>query len=203
VLAITSSFPRRILLHPTGPGQSRELPGIGGELNSPFARWLPDGRIVLFAVGAKNLLPRGYVLDPKGGAPRPFTEEGVAPVRYWAIPVSPDGARVVAASTRGQLSAYPVDGGTPQEIAGISHDDVPIEWSADGRALLLARLGELPWRIRRHELAGGRETPVTEIAPGQMAGVRLSQIFLTPDGRYWAHGYSRLLTDLYLADGVR
>jgi hypothetical protein len=42
-----------------------------------------------------------------------------------------------------------------------------------------------------------------EVAPGQVAGARLSMLFLTPDGRYWAHGYSRMLVDLYEATGLR
>jgi hypothetical protein len=87
-------------------------------------------------------------------------------------------------------------------IPNLSPLDVPLEWTADGRALFVARAGELPWRIRRHELATGRETPWIEVAPGQMAGARLSQIFLSPDGRYWVHSYSRMLVDLYAATGV-
>ena len=81
--------------------------------------------------------------------------------------------------------------------------DLPIEWTADGRALFVARYGELPWRVRRHEIASGHETPWTEIAPTQLAGARLAPVFLTPDGRYWAHSYSRMLVDLYEASGIR
>jgi hypothetical protein len=33
--------------------------------------------------------------------------------------------------------------------------------------------------------------------------VRISWIFITPDGRHWAHGYSRMLLDVYVAEGVR
>ena len=201
VLALTPLVPRRMLLHPTGPGQSRELPNPEG-IRLDFLRWLPDGRIVMFGA-----LPgrgeRGYVLDPRGVTPRPFTEEGVELVRYWAIPVSPDGTRVVARDAQGRLSAFRVDGGPPELIQGISPLDLPVEWSADGRALLVGRPGEVPWRIRRHELVGGRETSCAEIMPAQVAGLRLSQIFLTPDGRFWTHSYSQLLTDLYVADGVR
>jgi hypothetical protein len=145
---------------------------------------------------------RGYLLDPKGGPPRSFTDEGVEPVRYWATPASPDGTRVLARDLQGRVNAYRVDGGPPEPIPGISPLDLPLEWSADGRAVFVARLGELSWRIRRHELASGRETPWTEIAPGQMAGARLSWVFLTPDGRFWTHSYSRLLIDLYAVDGV-
>jgi hypothetical protein len=61
----------------------------------------------------------------------------------------------------------------------------------------------MPWKIRRQALADGRETPWTEIYPAHPGGIRLSQVFITPDGRYWVHGYSRLLTDLYVAEGLR
>jgi len=201
VLALTPAPPRRILLHPTGTGPSRELPNPEGlVLDAP--RWLADGRIVMFAGKPGQGLRRGYVLDPRGGPPRPFTDEGVEAVRYWTIPASPDSTRVVARDAEGSVSAYRVDGGPPEPIAGLSPLDLPLEWSADGRALFVARQGELPWRIRRHELATGRETPWTEIVPGQVAGARLSQVFLTPDGRSWTHAYSRLLVDLYMADGM-
>lgn len=35
-----------------------------------------------------------------------------------------------------------------------------------------------------------------------VAGARLSWVFLTPDGRFWVHSYSRLLIDLYAVEGV-
>ena len=199
VLALTPALPRRILIHPTGPGQSRELPNPDG-LRPDFLRWLPDGRIVMWARSSGHR--RGYLLDPKGGPPRPFTDEGVEAVRYWATPISPDGSRVMARDAQGHVNAYRVDGGTPEPIPGLSASDLPLEWSADGRAVFVTRIGELPWRIRRHELATGREEPWTEIAPGQMSGVRLSWVFLTPDGRFWAHSYSRMLTDLYAVEGM-
>ncbi len=165
-------------------------------------RWLPDGRIALFGA-SEGHGQRGYVVDPGGGAPRAFTEEGVELVRYWAFPVSPDASRVAALDPQGRLTAFPVDGGLPERIEGVSPQDIPLEWSADGRALYVARPGEMPWRIRRHELVGGRETPVTQIMAAQVAGLRLSQVFITPDGRSWTHAYSQLLTDLYVARGLR
>jgi Tol biopolymer transport system component len=201
-IALTQLPPRRILLHPTGPGASKELPNPEA-LDPVDMRWLPDGRILMFGSPAGAGLRRGYVLDPKGGPPRAFTPEGVEPARYWATPVSPDGTRVVARAPDGLAYAYPVDGGTPEPLRTLGPDDLPLEWAADGRALFITRAGGFPWRIRRHEIATGRETPVTEVAPSQVAGARLSWIFITPDGRYWAHSYSRLLIDLYLVEGVR
>jgi hypothetical protein len=117
--------------------------------------------------------------------------------------VSPDGTRIVARSPEGLVNAYPVDGGTPEPLGTLKPDDVPLEWSADGRALFVTRAGGFPLRIRRHELATGRETAVTEVAPSQIAGARLSWVFITPDGHHWAHSYSRLLLDLYVVEGIR
>jgi hypothetical protein len=200
-LALPLLRPDSILLHPTGPGRTRELSNPAG-VRPRSIRWLPDGRIVLFGA-ASGHGSRGYVLDPKGGPPKAFTDEGAGLVRYWAMPVSPDSARVVGVDSRGRLVAFRTDGGAPKPIEGVSPEDIPLEWTADGQALFVARSGETGWRIRRHELEGGREAPAAEIMPGEVAGLRLSQVFITPDGRYWTHVYSQLLTDLYVADGVR
>jgi eukaryotic-like serine/threonine-protein kinase len=202
VVALTRRDQRQIVLHPTGPGESKELPNPES-LNLVYLRWLPDGRIVMFGSPTGPGHRRGYVLDPRSGPPRPFTPENVEPVRYWATPVSPDGTRVVARDSEGRVNAYPVDGGAPEPFRTLKRDDLPLEWSADGRALLVASVDGPPWRILHHEIASGRESPVTDVAANQVAGARLSWIFITPDGRYWAHSYSRLLMDVYLAEGVR
>ena len=125
------------MLHPTGPGETKELPNPES-LDLVFIRWLADGRMVMFGAPAGAGLRRGYVLDPKGGPPRPFTPEGVEPTRYWATAVSPDGTRVVARDPSGVVSAYPVDGGAPEPFRTLKRDDLPLEWTADGRALLVA-----------------------------------------------------------------
>jgi eukaryotic-like serine/threonine-protein kinase len=200
-LALPPLRPGVLLLHPTGPGQTKEVPNPEG-IRIRSVRWLPDGRIAIFGA-SEGHGQRGYVVDPRTGAPRAFTGEGVELVRYWSFPVSPDSLRVAALDPQGHLTAFPIDGGAPERIEGVSPEDIPLEWSADGRALYVARPGEMPWRIRRHELASGRETPLTEIMAAQVAGLRLSQIFITPDGRSWTHAYSQLLTDLYVADGLR
>ncbi len=35
-----------------------------------------------------------------------------------------------------------------------------------------------------------------------VAGLRLSWVYITPNGRFWIHSYSRLLTDLYTVEGL-
>jgi Tol biopolymer transport system component len=201
VVTITADAPSRILLHPTGPGETREVSNSAQILVAAVA-WLPDGR-GLAAIGpTPTERSRGWWLDPDGGAPRPFTGEGVSNARL-AVVVSPDGSRLVARDTEGHYQAYPLDGGPPEPIPGVADDQRVVQWAEDGRALFVGRQAGPTWTIHRLDLESGEETPWTEITPGETAGLRLSWVYLSPNGRYWVHSYSRLLTDLYVVEALR
>jgi hypothetical protein len=84
----------------------------------------------------------------------------------------------------------------------MSDDDEVLQWTEDGRALYVGhRVGPV-WEIHRLDLQTGQETPWTEIAPREIAGLRLSRVYLTPNGRFWVHSYSRLLIDVYVVEGI-
>jgi len=80
---------------------------------------------------------------------------------------------------------------------------VPLEWSADGRALYVGRYETGVWRVRALDVASGRQTPVRDVVPRNLEGLRISQILLSPDAQYFVHSYSRLLTDLYVVEGIK
>jgi hypothetical protein len=80
---------------------------------------------------------------------------------------------------------------------------MPVRWAEDGRSLLVARGDGLPWVVERLDTASGRRTPVREIRAHDAAGLRLSLFAITPDGRHYVHSYSRLLSDLFVVDGLR
>ena len=201
VLALTPESRPRVLLHPTGPGQTRELPNPE-EIVIDTARWLPGGsRVAAFgriATGPR----RGYLLDVDGAPPRPFTESGVDAPSLGVIPTTPDGARVVGQDQHGVFTIYRTDGGAPEPIRGLDAEAVPIEFCDDGRSLFVGRRDGVGWRVLKLDLASGRTAPWTEIRPAEAAGLRLSWIYVTPNGRYWVHSSSRLLTDLYSVVGV-
>jgi hypothetical protein len=85
----------------------------------------------------------------------------------------------------------------------MAEGDRPIEWAEDGRSLFVGRRSGPSWQIRKLDLASGQSRPWTEITPAQTAGLRLSAVYITPNGRYWTHSYTRLLTDLYVVEGLR
>jgi hypothetical protein len=192
-----------VLLHPTGAGSSRELPNPE-KLVFDIAAWLPDSRRVVMFGQVQGRPSRGYVQDIDGGPPRPFTNEGatVSLLRWWKLPVSPDGSRVIARNDQGIPSIFHIDNGATEPITGLRPDDLPVQWLADEGTILVAHGNGMPWIVERLDLATGRRTPALEVRARDAVGLRLSALALARDGRHWAHSYSRLLTDLFVVEGL-
>src|SRR6185295_3961239 len=113
-----------------------------------------DGRRLLVLGSEPGKGSRIYVVDSSGGKARPLTPEGVT----GGAALSPDGQRVVFNDAEHRAVIYPVDGGQPQPIPGLSPGDMPIQWSADGGSLYVTREGEIPATIYRYSLSDGRKT---------------------------------------------
>jgi hypothetical protein len=117
--------------------------------------------------------------------------------------VSPDGRQVLGSDISGRIARYPLDGGAPEPVNGLQHEEVPAAWTTDGRALIVAHGDGRPWVIERMDLASGRRQKIFEVRPREMAGLRLTSLALSADGRYYVHSYSRLLSSLYVVEGLR
>jgi hypothetical protein len=180
---------------PTGAGEARTLETRG--LDVYLAQWFSDGRRILLGAHASGHEGRLYVLDPSGGPPRPITAEmtGVGVV-------SPDGKWVATIGHDGHF-LYPVDGGERRPLPGPGPDDWPVKWSSDGTAVYLRREGELPMPVLRVDVASGRTEVWKRLMPADGAGVVWLDPLLTADGRGYVYTYHRLLTDLYLVDGLK
>jgi eukaryotic-like serine/threonine-protein kinase len=201
VAAMPATEPR-VMLHSPGTTQSKELPNPE-QIFIDSLGWLPDSTGLVFFGQPAGRMARGYVQRLSGGPPRPFTPEGVGAVKWWSIAVSPDGRQVLGRDNSGRIARYPLDGSAPEPVTGVQADELPLAWTPDGRALLVAHGQGRPWVIDRMDLASGRREKLFEIRPREMAGLRLTLLALSPDGRYYVHSYSRLLSSLYVVEGLR
>jgi hypothetical protein len=110
---------------------------------------------------------------------------------------------VVATDEREGVMIYSVNGGAVEPVKNLKPDDVVVQWTTDGRGLLVAHGNGLPWIVERMDLASGERTPAATIRAHDSAGLRLSLIGIAPDAKYWVHTYSRLLSDLYVVEGLK
>ncbi len=193
-----ASDPQLVLL-PTGVGSPRVLAKEG--LAPIDADWLPDGKRILFTATEPGHGTRLYIRDVGGGKPKALTPEG-----YFAYrgAISPDSRTVVVRGPDRRIYLYPVEGGEPTPLPGLTVEDVPMRFAPDGRSLYVQRRGQLPSGVYRYDLASGRKEPWKELMPSDAAGLNtISRVVVTPDGKTYAYSYLRILSSLQLVDGMK
>ena len=165
-----------------------------------LARWLPDGKRVVFAALEAGRQMRLYLHDLGSDRPVPLTPEGVD--GSWAI--SPDGWSIAAQLSGSPIRIYDTNGSAPRDVPGLTGRDTPVGWIVDGllvmhRDEVASRLGE----IYTVDINTGRQSSWKNILPRDPAGfLSLVGFRVTPDGRSHAYAWARALSDLYLADGL-
>jgi Tol biopolymer transport system component len=199
VISIPPGSPAQLVLLPTGSGESRRI--TNDTINHVSAAFFPDGKRVLFAGSEPGRGVRFYVQGLQGGAPRAVSPEGV---EAFAVAISPDGTRIAAIGSDGETRLYPVEGGQPERAAGVQAGEGPICWSRDGRSLYVRDRALLPVRLFRVDLATGRRELWKEFLPSDTSGFSgVYGVRAAPEAGAYAYTYGRLLSDLYLASGIR
>jgi eukaryotic-like serine/threonine-protein kinase len=200
IASVPRSSPLQIAQLPTGPGEPKQL--TNDAINHRRWQWFPDGKQFLFQGNEPDQGIRLYVQDKAMGTPRAITPEGVTITSQHAV--SPDGKFVAAIDSNQNVLLYPVAGGDAHPVPGMAAGAAPIRWAADGRSLYVYKRGELPARVYRLDLSTGDKELWKELMPSDTAGVEfIPTILLTPDGKTYAYSYYRLLSDLYLVEGLK
>jgi eukaryotic-like serine/threonine-protein kinase len=197
-----------IVLLPTGPGEPKEISTRG--LSVSLGSWFPDGkRILLRARGRGRGPERLYVqsLDPEGL--RPISPEGVGggiEGLRGGIAISPDGKLVASVGPDQKIALYPVDGGEPRSVPGVAEGERPVQWSSDGVSLYVKGRTEFfsQARVFRLDLETGERVLWRELLPEDSAGVvGIIGVCVTPDGSSYAYDYQRVLSDVYMGEGLK
>ncbi len=162
-------------------------------------RWTPDGKALVFTASEPNHAPRTYWMNLDEGKPRPITPEGTA-----GTLVSPDGKYVLALDAQNKRWLYPLAGGDPQPVsAALKDTETVVSWEPDGQSVLVGERG-FPFKVSRVYLNSTRRDEVRTVSPSDAAGiVTLGGIRFSADRKSYAYSYYRILSDLYVVDGLR
>jgi Tol biopolymer transport system component len=193
--------PPRLLLLPTGPGEARTLSTPSINLKGAHGGyWIPGGERLLVWASEGEQIPRGYLYGLKDGSLRALTPAGFLPM--GSRPVSPDGKWIAMLDKAEKPVLFPVEGGSPRPLPGMTKTDSIGGWSGDGR-FVYAVSGSVPVRVFRVTLSTGARQLWKEIAPADSSGIQgIGPVLVTPDGRYYAYTYTRASSDLFVVDGV-
>ncbi len=194
---------RQFFLMPAGAGEERtvDIPGLVPD-NSVVRGWIDDHQFLV--MGSRPKSPwQCFVWDSNANTVKEACPAGVVASEY-PIMLSPDRKKVFAHEPNG-LFVYSLNGGAPQEIHGLMTDhDIPIGWRADNKSLYVITHHDTNrmFPVSVLDIASGEKTPWKEIRPSRPVD-EVDHLAITPDGRAYAYNFSLMMTDLYVADGVK
>ena len=198
VLSLTQGPVHRLVLLPTGAGESRFL--TPEEVWVIDASWHPDGKRVFFSERGDASGLSVHILDIESGETREFlTKLSVQAVGG----ISPDGRFFRAVASDGRRVLYPVDGGEPVPIRGLDSADGVASWSFDSRSLFVFQGGHIPAGVSRVNIETGARQLWRELSPADVTGVlRVGPVHVAPARPAYIYSYVRFLSDLFLVEGI-
>jgi WD40 repeat protein len=196
VLAAVGS-PAKLVLLPTGVGEARQL--TDDKTDHLSSIWLPDSKSIVFSAAEPGHSRRTYLLDIQGGTPRAITPEGTT-----GGLITPDGKFLLAVDGKRQRWLYPIAGGEPQKFSILPNPNERIMRFFDGGKSVLLRTSTVPVQVTRVDIATGHRELWKEIAPADPAGVQsIPSLKFSADGKSYAYSVGRILSDLYVVDGLK
>jgi eukaryotic-like serine/threonine-protein kinase len=193
----TVGSPAKLVLLPTGVGEPRQL--TDNKVDHFNCAWMPDSKSIIYGSAESGHAPRNYLLDLQGGAPRALTPENT-----FGSLISPDGKFLLAMDGKRERWLYPIAGGDPQKFSVVPNaNERTMGFSPDGKSVFL-RTATVPVQITRVDIATGKRELWKEIVPADPAGAQsIPSIRFSADGKSYAYSIGRILSDLYVVDGLK
>jgi WD40 repeat protein len=192
----------KLVLMPTGSGEPRELK-IDGAFDAGAA-WMPDSRRAIVAGVSGKSGYRLHLIDTLDETIKPVSPENIWSGGTRAYAIAPDGTRVAGMTPEQTIAIYALDGSAPTPVHNVEKGEIPVEWSADGLALFVHDPTEMPARVTKLDLTTGAREVWKEFTPSDPAGVyKISPVLMTRDGNAYAYNAMRVLSELYVAEGLR
>ena len=192
---------QRSILVPIGPGEIKTIPQ---QLEVEFlTQFFPDGKRFLAYGREKGKPLRFYVIDLAGGQPRPITPE-ISDTPHDPKTLSPNGEFLFAYSVDHKYFVYPIEGGEPFVLAGMSPEELPFQWSADSRSVYVCDPMKRPAQVFKIEVSTGTRTLFKQFLLSDYSGVqRIATVRVAPDENTYAYSYEKNVSTLYLIDGLK
>jgi DNA-binding winged helix-turn-helix (wHTH) protein/WD40 repeat protein len=190
----------RLRLAPVGGGAARDLPD--GGLQYQWARFFPEGKRLLVLGSKPGESLRLYIQVIESGALAALTK----PMMVRNVAISPDGAGIATLTSEGKLAIYPATPGDPL-ILPFTEPLAPLRWSADGQWLFVQHLrssADVSAVVSRLNLRSGELRLWKKLAPFDPMGVNsITGVAISSNEQSYIYSYRRVLSELYLADGLR
>jgi serine/threonine protein kinase len=198
---ISQAFRSRIVLMPTTAGETKifDIDQYKDETTFPAPILFPDGKKILFIGKEKGHNTRVYIQNVSNGKPRAITKEGVV---CFPNTISPDGKSFIGKGNDGKIYIYPIEGGAPIGLAGITSEENPIRWSEDGKSIFVFSPKSLPVDIYRLNPLNGKRELIKRWNLPYPTG-RLIYVRMTPDGKNFAFSYNLIRSTLYQVSGIK
>jgi eukaryotic-like serine/threonine-protein kinase len=211
VTSILSSQPTKVLLLPAGVGETKTI--TASNFRYRDAAWASDGHRLVVRASESDRPMRFWVQDIRGGSPRPLTPEGIPGV-FVTVNRSD---YVCARDGAGAALLYPIDGGEPKPVNGVTERDDVIGGSPESEVVYVSPdalatpqqtsqeiLRILKMNVVKVNIVTGRRQPFVTVSPSDTAGiVGLDRPHFTSDGKQYVFNQYRDLSVLYVVTGLK
>lgn len=205
--AFSSSRTNRsvISLLPTGAGAARHVETDFVLMGVALLRSNAEAALIMGLTEAHGLAIYEQSLD--GGPPRPLTPPIVVDPRagrrrFGAFDIS--ATAFISQGGETPWAVYRFDGAEPRPIEALAASDTPIYLGQDHRYVYFVQNFTPPVDILRLDLDTGAREPWGRVNPPNLAGVgTIGDVLLVAETGAYATSYMRVLSELYLVDGLR